>query len=343
MGSSAAAEQYRRLTLLIKLLQEASTSLEVISDFLRARGAHHSIQNWETLLDKRILPALQDGKITEQQLISLLAEAEEHGRQHVFLFRCTRDAAAQQADTKAVARWAQNRGLEVGATQLHDLPTEAKVFSVRSEGEGRAAALTITTVELRENREYLGEKLEGSRLVREWNISTKRAVNVACLHGDGLLELRIRSRDHTTRYQQDVAKFWHLLRGLLTANFFKPVALTRAKGKLFENKQKLKSEVRYSGSELRNENGTVLTAAAGEEQQNLFDDAAAQASVDSFISSDGAYCAESNVWWRKQPNGVPARDVHVLLAGDPNEFAITAACSKADHEYVLGRVLWHGR
>jgi hypothetical protein len=35
--------------------------------------------------------------------------------------------------------------------------------------------------------------------------------------------------------------------------------------------------------------------------------------------------------------------VHVLLGGDMNEFAVTAACTKADYEFVLDRILRHGR
>ena len=32
---------------------------------------------------------------------------------------------------------------------------------------------------------------------------------------------------------------------------------------------------------------------------------------------------------------LPSRDVHVLLKGALNEFAVTAKCSKQDYEYVL--------
>jgi hypothetical protein len=56
-----------------------------------------------------------------------------------------------------------------------------------------------------------------------------------------------------------------------------------------------------------------------------------------FLSHD-AHCDASNIWFKAGPGSVPARDLHVLLAGDVNEFAITARCSETDFEYALSEL-----
>jgi hypothetical protein len=68
-------------------------------------------------------------------------------------------------------------------------------------------------------------------------------------------------------------------------------------------------------------------------------------SLDEFLKHK-AYCDTSNVWWLKgggkqaenEFDMIPSKDVHVLLRGAINEFAVTAKCSKQDYEYVLDQL-----
>jgi hypothetical protein len=85
----------------------------------------------------------------------------------------------------------------------------------------------------------------------------------------------------------------------------------------------------------------VLSAATGfSEQGSLFDDQGAALSLDAFFEHHG-YCDSSNIWWLKSSEEppIPSKDVHVLLSGATNEFAVTARCSREDHEYVLRQLL----
>jgi hypothetical protein len=113
----------------------------------------------------------------------------------------------------------------------------------------------------------------------------------------------------------------------------------------FPDRASLKNVLRYSDSTLRNALGTALSASTGDEQASLFNDPGASNSLDEFLKHK-AYCDTSNVWWLKgggkqaknEFDMLPSKDVHVLLKGAANEFAVTAKCSKQDYEYVLDQL-----
>jgi hypothetical protein len=85
--------------------------------------------------------------------------------------------------------------------------------------------------------------------------------------------------------------------------------------------------------------------ADGPAQGSLFNDAGASSSLDQFLQHGGE-CDISNIWWQIGADdggtGKPT-EVHMFLAGQPNEFALPARCTKEEYEYVLGRLLEHNR
>lgn len=331
-----------RVELLVKLLREAS-SLDVVGIFLKLHNVPHTIPNWDALLEKRLLPALEENRMTVGDLEALLADAEEHGRQHVFVYQTDKAYAADLLGREKLSKWAKKVGLDLDALDLQDLPDEQLVTSVRLETERGAPQLVIKAVEKRIYYQFIGEKTDGDKLTKTWHREEQRAVNVCRLKANGMFEIRIASRKNTTKYKEDIQAFWELLDGLTGAGFFKQFSLQKAKTNLERQKLQLKSEIRFSDSILRNDNGVVLTAAAGSHQANLFDDPGASDSFQAFIRRNG-YCDQSNIWWIKQKEGAPPeKDIHVRLAGEINEFAITASCSKADYNHVLNRILHHAR
>jgi hypothetical protein len=81
-----------------------------------------------------------------------------------------------------------------------------------------------------------------------------------------------------------------------------------------------------------------MDCSVGTSDQNLLDDDAAEAGLSTFHTRGMAYCDRHNVWWRKQGSGIPSSDIHTFLAGAPNEFVMTAQCTRADYRYVLGQL-----
>lgn len=58
------------------------------------------------------------------------------------------------------------------------------------------------------------------------------------------------------------------------------------------------------------------------------------------FKGDDVHCDSNNLFFRQREGyDTPSREVHVLMSGEYNEFAITTYCKTEDYEYVLQRVL----
>lgn len=314
----------------------------MVRDVLKAAGVPSTVQNWGSLLDSRIEPAIREGKLSVKALIDLLAQSEEHGQQHIFLYKADAGAMATLLDVNRAGSWARKHGLALGTTNLHDLPNAPTIASVRFEKRAGLDCLVVKVIEKRIWKKFMGETTSGNLITRTWERVEDRAVNIARLGAEGTLELRVYSQKNTSKYGDDLAQFWALLSGLLPKGAFNEFSLGKAKDKLWSKRKELRNEIRYSDSVLRNENGTVITAASSSEKKSLYDDESAGETVDTFMKGTG-YCDNSNVWWIGRDNGRPSKDIHVHLAGEINEFAIPGHCSKKDYDFVLSRILSHGR
>jgi hypothetical protein len=332
--------------LVFKLLQENST-LGQVAQYLKVKKLHFSAGSWDELFDKRVSKSLEQNELTREDLVELIRLSEEHGGQHIFLYGTSRKRAISLMDQGTVESSLNKMGHSslVNHPRILDQPSSLTITDVRLAQEGHSRSLVAKVVERRTYQRFVDQHSEGDFLIRRYRELAVRAVNLFRLTQDGLLELRIHSHINSSDYRNDVAKMWNFLGFLFPPNEFKELSIGNAKTNLWKNRLSLKSVLRYSDSSLRNALGTTLSASTGSEQTSLFNDQGASNSLDVFLDHKG-YCDMSNVWWLKgggkraenEFDMIPSRDVHVLLKGALNEFALTAKCSKQDYEYVLSQL-----
>jgi hypothetical protein len=65
----------KSVKLIAKLLRQTS-SLTIVSEFLKVKGLTHSASSWDDMVDKRLVPAIKAKKILIQDLIELLRNVE---------------------------------------------------------------------------------------------------------------------------------------------------------------------------------------------------------------------------------------------------------------------------
>jgi len=222
-----------------------------------------------------------------------------------------------------------------------DLPDHPEIVDIRVEYVGDpdvGRTLTIKVVETREVKTGFVERRDSvsGKLVREYSLAKKRAVNVAKLHENGLLELRIASRDNTKKYSDDVASFFNKIKPFLPVSEFRNVSLAKVKDTLVRERENLEG-VRYSQSSARNDVGNVIQLAASTQQENLCDDSGAMAAMNSFLSEDG-YVTGANVYFTL-PGEERRQEIHVVLWGELNEFTIPVTCTPEDYVFVLRKIL----
>jgi hypothetical protein len=331
-----------KAALIMKLL-ESVTSLSVVSEFLKSKGVPHSAGSWEEMHEKRISPCLHSKKITLVDLIRLLGEAEEFGRCHVFLYSAKKNDIEKCMQQDHIHSLCHKLGHTKALTEalIVDLPEKPTLTEIREDNADGQARWVFKIIEARREKEFVGEKTQGDRIIREWLLKDIRAVNVARLHANGFLELRIQSHLNTTKYEADVRRMWLALKEFLPPKLFKEFHLTKAKSQLWQERDTLKKKIRFSDSTMINNFGTTLVASTGAEENDLFEDSGATESIDHFLEH-GAYTDSSNIWWRPL-EGETNREVHMLLSGRSNEFAITASCTKLEYEYVLNELRVHNK
>lgn len=333
-----------RSNVLINLL-EASTSLAVVSAFLKRRGLHYSAGSWEAMRNLRLLKHLENEAISNFDLESLVQEVEEYGRQHVFLYSCDSLAARAMLDRVTVGRELEARGLErlIDSSTLVETPQGAEIVDVRWESDnGRDFALVIKEVELRTYVKYLRAEQRGTQLLKVYDRINERAVNIARLHITGALELRIASRRNTTRYEQDIYDFFSRIDGLIDSSAFTELSITAGKDYIWKNRKLLSEQIRSVDATMRNAEGNVLRGATGRMDSDLSDDDAVADSLDVLLDGDAnAYCDAANIYFK--PTEKMSAETHVILSGEPNEFALPAKCTKGDYEHVLEQIRFFNR
>lgn len=333
----------KELSAVIFELLKNATSQQVVRDFLKQKGVPIS-GNWDELYEKRIEPALNEKKFTISDLRELLQTVEEYGRQHAFLFQCSPQRAQDMINPTRVRAIARDEHMEsLLDTPLDinfpDAPTIVDIRVFQPDVKLIPVSLTIKIIEKRLTKTFESESIDhvAGTITKKYNFTEKRAVNVATLNHEGLLELRIASQDNSTKYTHLVKEMLLRVRKFIPLDGFSTISLSVAKDKILKDRAKLATEFRYSNSTAVNDLGAVMQISSSSQDDNLSSDSGSMAAIDSFLASDG-HVTGANVY-AKIPGTDPQREIHLLLNGDINEFAIPVACSPGEYSYVRGKVI----
>ena len=326
------------------VLVERATSIAVVRDFLKSRNLPHSAASWAELQTKRIVPAIEEGKITLSDLQALLSRTEGFGRQHIFLFTCpTERAKLMMAETRVRKFLLEKGNCQFGQSPLVvDLPTQPTFVDTRFEEIKGEKSMMLKEVEKRTSKKLTSETTDEAAMTftKVYKVEHQRAINVARIWENGLLEIRIASRDNTTRYHDDLAQFFHRLQPIISREEFKEVSLIQLKNNLWKKRADLQNLVKFSTYTLRDDEGISLRANAALSTDDLAGSERIAKSLAEF-HSDASYCSESNIYFKIVADDEIVKEIHVLLNGENNEFAITAAITEEEYEYVLQQVLEH--
>jgi hypothetical protein len=335
--------EYDKAQSVLQLIRGACT-LNVFREFLKEKNLPHSASTWDDLFEKRVKPAMDVGTLTSVDLNSLLRSVEEHGRQHVFLYQCAAERAKLMLDEKRVRKVAQSQGVEgvMDVPLALELPAEPTIVDARWEylaGGGKVGRLfVIKVVETRTTYEFAGQVRDTTTgvLTKQFKPVQHRAVNLARLHPDGLLEIRLASHRNSSQYNENLLSFLSQISPWFLKDEFTELSLAKAKRALWDEREVLAGKVRHGGHTMKNDVGTTLTARCTSPQDDVIKDGAAEASLKSFLEDDG-HCDSSQIYF-KVGKAADGREVQIILHGAPNEFAIPLVCSQEDFEYVFAEL-----
>jgi len=312
-----------------------STSKKIIEEFLRGKSLAFSNKGWDDLIANRLLKYVDENLISENDLLGLLSSVEEVGRQHVFLYRCDPDIAIKLLDKERV----HGEVAKIGMTALLvqplalDTPDSPTLVDIRLQEAEVPLSLTVKEVYSHEAVKLSQTQKTENRMVKTFEIVRTRAVNVAKLHRDGLLEIRLASVSEQS-YKEQRDRFEKHLGDLIPIHQFGKVDFTIAKEKLSDRKSDLSEKVRFADTILKNANGTTVKVMTGSRDDDLAQDKGAVAGEDAFLAHHDGYPDGHNFFLKAVP-GVLSKDILILLSGESHEFGVIANCEEPEYNYVL--------
>jgi hypothetical protein len=321
------------IKLIVSLLRD-TTTLDAVQQFLKLKGLASS-GTWDDIYAIRILPAVIDGSLTTQELISFLGEVEEYGNQHIFLYQCDDETTSLLMDKNNLEKEIIKNGFNDQYTNPQTLlqPNDPEVSEVRFEESDDNKKLIF---KIRETRVFYVEDktkehtLADGSLVKQFIQERRRFVTIICLHSNGSLEIRIPARSGD--YKTIVTRMIKLIK-IIPFSKLENISLSKAKANIWKMRDKLKNIIRFSNTFLRNTKGLKVTYSTGSKHDDIASDEGGVSSQQSFLDHDGEN-EGSNVWFIKS-KPYPTEDIHVNLNGELNEFSIRAYCCKTDYNHVL--------
>ncbi|WVH09101.1 MAG: hypothetical protein EoVTN8_423 [Fluviibacter phosphoraccumulans EoVTN8] len=318
---------------------EQTSSLAVVRDFLKSRNTRFSAGSWVEMYEKRVVPAIESFQITNVDLIELLRIAEENGKQHVFLYQCSDEIASWIMDRARVTQKLKDLKLEQLTTtplilESSDAPC---LVDVRWNTADVDLSLIVKEVYTRRSEKFVRNEVTDGWLHKIYEYQKHRVVNLAKLHRNGLLEIRLASQLTSSNYEYELARFIYHIKDLVPVDKFSDIPLSTARKRIWAERRQLATLIRYSDATIRDDFGNVLKAATGSVESDLNNQKAISDSLDSVLTSDtSAYCSGQNIWFKKSKH--LQTDTHVLLNGTHHEFALPANCGMAEYEHVFDQI-----
>ncbi|WP_263377971.1 hypothetical protein [Granulicella paludicola] len=332
----------------IRLLKKHS-SLNAVSTFLKKRGLSYSATSWESMRDDRLKPYLDNGDLDRGDILQLLRDAEEFGRQHVFLYRTTRTEAGELTNAQSLRK----RLTKMNVLDAMDTPriVEAapglQLVEARIEQTPSGNTFTAKFVDVRTYMVQVSKVNEGDEQVVRSRPANDRAVNIFRVSADGNTEVRIQSFRNAMDYPAEVEKVFGKLAGIVDRLLYEDFSLNKARRYLLENGANLSSSIKFGSGTVRSKKGAPVNFATANWNENLFGsgDDEVEAAMSAILNKAGARarCDIVNCTWLKNPGAGLASDIHTLIAGKSNEFWVVPQCEKADYEYVLGKIISYAK
>jgi hypothetical protein len=331
---------------LFELLRLQAT-LDQVSNFLKEKGLEHSAPSWEEMINRRLKPYLHDKSLRAEDLLLLLREVEEHGSQHVLLYRLGRKESfgnlfnENELEKRLVGAvgWPK-----VGEASFVNLPEKPTIVEVRRDKKGQHTSIIVKFVEKRIHTRRKGTEQDKGDLIVRYSQEIYRAVNVVRISEDGVAEVRVFSHKEAVSYEGEAFGLLQRLAPLVPIAKWESLPLNKLRNNLLDPKKRneMKKHFKLRHTQQRDENGNRLQAAVGTLSSDIYEAQGLIGSLDLFGQAKNAsHCDRAAVYL--QPARSNEREIAVVLHGDtngqPNEFSIGSRVNQHEYEHILGSII----
>lgn len=334
------------VNLIFELLR-IQTTLDQIRDFLKAKGLGFTAPSWDDMINKRLKPYLLDKSIETADLLLLLREAEEHGGQHILLYKLGKgETFGNLFDPGEIERRITNLNdwPDVGVSSFVNLPDTPTIVEVRRDRKGACNSIIVKVVEKRLHKRKKSTEEDKGDLIVRYSQETYRAVNVVRVSSDGIVEVRIFSHKETASYDGEAWALLQRISPLVPVTKWESLPLGTLRNNLLDPKKRneMKKNFRLSNTQQRDANGNRLQAAVGAFSSDIYDSQGLIGSLDLFgRDKNSSNCDRALVYVIQERSN--EREIAVSLHGDtngqPNEISVGVKLSRKEYEHVLHSII----
>lgn len=323
-------------------LLPSQATLEQAKIFLASRGLSFSAGSWDFMIKERLRKHLKEGSISVFDLAEFLGECEEHGRQHVLLFKASKKERLRifsdgfvESICKKEPRFPNFN--ERSVVKVPSAPTISEVRESIVEGQRCFIIKVIEKRHARDEKTYK-EWEEGGRLFTSVETQPYRAANIVRIREDGLCEARVFSHADAYAYEIEARALIKLLTPMLDHTEYQNFTLRDARHFVcdprFRPKAKEIFDLKHT-EHLDNSDGRLRPSVSGPGRSMLENDGITKA-MDAFGASGSTVHRAGLTLKRREPLN---RGLNLGLSGADNEFFLTAQVTKIEYEYVLKTLL----
>lgn len=336
------------LGIVIRLLRKNS-SLTATSAYLKNKELHSSAGSWEVMRDERLRPALDAGDLDRQDLLRLLQDAEEYGRQHVFLYKTDPQTVASLLNPVSLRAKLMKMGIKdlYDKERIVETVPGLQLVGMRHEEDGKGTAFVAKFLNVRRYMEQEGKpEINGKHRIIHQVEREDRAVDTFRVRTDGLTEVRVQSHRNAINYTEEAEEVFAKLTGIVDRMKFPDFSLSKTRRFLLENGPKLTKEYAFGAGVAKTKKGGSVSLGAHVFGQGMFEggDDEMEGALETLKQKAGGRlnCDNANCTVKKQPTG-PSVDIHIYVGGKNNEMNIIPHCSKADYRHVLTKIVTYAK
>lgn len=288
--------------------------------------------------------AHESGLISENELIRLLAEGEENGRQHIFLYKTTPQAHSRYGDGPTLKK----KLIEANGAAAKHLPrfvlepTDRTLSDIRLEAETESAVNVLVKWYASRKKETLMDERSVERhgdkfIIREVKIEQVRLVSLARFHPRGLLELRVPTGERESRRtcETELAQMWDEIAPVFDRSHFAPLHLGKALKWLVKNDGKKGAVHHISAAQVADGDAPAEFSPAMEGAR-LFSHHRHREAIkkyDDFARADVYFTP-------RKPGEIVEEEIRCQMCPyDSNEFRVGAKKTAEEIDFVVNR-LW---
>lgn len=317
-------------------------TLEQAKTFLAIRNVSFSGGSWDFMISQRLKPALESGVINLEELASFLAESEEHGKQHVLLYKLTSKYSSLLFETDHISKTctSEPRFPKYNFRQIVGVPEKTIVAEVRNDTVDGQDAIVIKTIERRYVRDESSyhEWEDNGKLYTSVDTKPYRAANVVRIRRNGLCEVRIHSHSDSYDYEVEARALLNSLSPLLDGTQFRPYSLRNARHFVCDplhRKTAMKIFDLKHTEHIDLEDGRLRPSISGP-GSSMLNSSSLTAAMDAFQAAQGTV---HRAGLHVRAGGSLRRGLNLGLSGADNEFFLTAKVTRDEYEYILKSIL----